>query len=100
MKYVRVRWNHALPDEPILLSSELDDQMWETRKVEVYADGRADFANHEVQSGSTKLGIEPYPTLEEIAADPQFEPTVISAEEFVAVWKQAKADGLARREPL
>jgi hypothetical protein len=43
MKYVKVRWNHALPNEPVVLYSELDDQMWETRKVEVYADGRADF---------------------------------------------------------
>lgn len=74
-----------------MLFSELTDDMWETRKVEVYADGRADFADSEERSGSTKLGIEPYPPLEEIAADPQFEPVVISAEEFEAAWKSAKA---------
>lgn len=91
MKYVKVRWIHAIPDEPVMLFSELTDDMWETRKVEVYADGRADFADSEERSGSTKLGIEPYPPLEEIAADPQFEPVVISAEEFEAAWKSAKA---------
>lgn len=91
MKYVKVRWIHAIPDEPVMLFSELTDDMWETRKVEVYADGRADFADSEERSGSTKLGIEPYPPLEEIAADPQFEPVVISAEEFEAAWERAKA---------
>jgi hypothetical protein len=91
MKYVKVRWIHAIPDEPVMLFSELTDDMWETRKVEVYADGRADFADSEERSGSTKLGIEPYPPLEEIAADPQFEPVVISAEEFEAAWESAKA---------
>jgi hypothetical protein len=91
MKYVKVRWIHAIPDEPVMLFSELTDDMWETRKVEVYADGRADFADSEERSGSTKLGIEPYPPLEEIAADPQFEPVVISAEEFEAAWESAKS---------
>lgn len=91
MKYVKVRWIHAIPDEPVMLFSELTDDMWETRKVEVYADGRAGFADSEERSGSTKLGIEPYPPLEEIAADPQFEPVVISAEEFEAAWESAKA---------
>lgn len=90
MKYVKVKWIHDLPDEPVTLYSELNDDMWETRKVEVYADGRTDFAYGEAQSGSTKLGIEPYPPLEEIAADPQFKPAVISAEEFETVWKQAR----------
>lgn len=36
-----------MPDEPVMLYSELNDDMWETRKVEVYADGRSDFANSE-----------------------------------------------------
>jgi hypothetical protein len=91
MKYVKVRWIHSLSDEPVMLYSELTDDMWETRKVEIYADGRADFANSEERSGSTNLGIEPLPSLEEIAADPEFEPAVISAEEFESVWEQAKA---------
>jgi hypothetical protein len=29
--------------------------------------------------------------LDQIAGDPEFEPTVISAEEFESVWKKAKA---------
>ena len=91
MKYVKVRWIHTSPDEPVMLYSELNDGLWELRKVEVYADGRADFADREERSGSTKLGIEPLPPLEEIAADPEFEPVVISAEEFETAWESAKA---------
>ncbi|ANY84031.1 hypothetical protein BB934_37860 (plasmid) [Microvirga ossetica] len=91
MKYIKVRWLHTSPDSPVLLYSELNDELWEVRKVEVYADGRVDFADREEQSGSTRLGIEPLPTLEEIAADPEFELTVISAEEFDSAWEVAKA---------
>ena len=91
MKYVKVRWIHTSSDQPVMLYSELNDESWELRKVEVYADGRADFADREDQSGSTKLGIKPLPPLEEIAADPEFEPIVISAEEFEAAWESAKA---------
>lgn len=91
MKYVKVRWIHTSPDYPVKLYSELNDELWELRKVEVYADGRADFADREEQSGSTQLSIEPLPPLEQIAADPEFEPVVISAEEFEAAWESAKA---------
>ena len=90
MKYVKVRWIHSSSDEPVMLYSELNDELWELRKVEVYADGRADFANRDERSGSTKLGIEPLPSLEEIAANPEFEPVIISAEEFEAAWRSAK----------
>lgn len=91
MKYVKVKWRHSLDDTPVLLYSELNSGLWEVRKVEVYADGRIDFADREERSGSTKLGIEPLPSLEEIAADPEFEPAAISAAEFESVWEQAKA---------
>lgn len=90
MNYIRVRWLHNSPASPVLLYSELNPELWELRKVEVYKDGRADFADREEQSGSTKISIEPLPTLEEIASDPEFEPVAISAEEFESVWKQAK----------
>jgi hypothetical protein len=93
MKYVKVRWIHELPDEPVMLYSELTDESWEVRKVEIYADGRATFADDSRSTGSTKLGIEPYPGLIEIAADPQFEPKEISADEFDVVWGRAAANG-------
>lgn len=77
-----------------MLFSELDAKHWEIRKVEVYADGRMDFADGKVQSGNTDLGLVPVPSLEEIASDPEFEPVATSAEEFEAIWKVAKAGNL------
>jgi HEAT repeat protein len=91
MRYIKVKWLHTSPDTPVLLYSELNGELWEVRKVEVYADGRMDFACREEQSGNTRLGIEPLPDLEEIAADREFEPAIISAEEFGSVWEKAKA---------
>lgn len=91
MTYIKVKWLHTRPNSPTLLYSELDPDFWEMRKVEAYADGRKDFADRESRSGSTKLGIEPLPPLEQIAADPEFEPVIISADEFESVWEEANA---------
>jgi hypothetical protein len=91
VKYIKVGWLHTLPDSPVLLYSELNPELWEARKVEVYADGQADFADREERSGSTRLSSEPLPTLEEIASNPEFEPAAISAEEFELIWKKARA---------
>jgi hypothetical protein len=86
MKYIKVRWIHSLPDEPIWLYSELNDDWWEVRKVEVFADGTKGYANHSEALGTTKLSIEPLPAIEEIASDPQFVPTEITRQEFEDVW--------------
>jgi len=41
--------------------------------------------------GTTFLGLEPLPTLLEIAAMPEFEPVAITKDEFEAVWLKATA---------
>jgi hypothetical protein len=89
MSYIKVKWIHSFPDEPILLYSELDDKRWEARKVEVFADERMGYAGAGARLGGTKLGKEPLPSLAEIAADPQFEPVEISKAEFETVWARA-----------
>jgi len=69
MRYIKVKWLHTSPETPVLLYSELNKELWEVRKVEVYADRRMDFANREELSGSTRLGIEPLPAVEKIAPE-------------------------------
>lgn len=88
MEYIKVLWKHSLVDEPCCLYSELDGDRWETRKVETYADGTNGYASHDEACGGTKLSIEPLPTLDEIAEDPQFAPFVIEQAEFDRVWQQ------------
>jgi hypothetical protein len=89
MRYVRVAWKHVFPDDPILIYSELDDDRWEVRKVEVFRDGALGYASAKGSSRSLGLGLEPYPPLEEIAGDPQFEPVEITRQEFEDIWLRA-----------
>ena len=87
-RYLKVRWNHDLADEPIWLYHEVSEGL-ETRKVEVYADGRMDFADAEASTGSTRLGDSLMPTIEELADDPEFTPADIDRAEFEDIWSAA-----------
>ena len=86
MKYIRVKWIHDHLDDPIWLFSEIDDDRWEVRKVEIFKDGRTGYASPDESVGGTFLGEAPIPPLDEIAADPQFVPRDISADEFERAW--------------
>jgi hypothetical protein len=86
MTYLCVKWLHKLSDEPVLLFSELDAHRLETRKVEVFRDGRQGFASRNEESGGSFLAELPTPELEILAADSEFEPAIISAAEFEKVW--------------
>jgi hypothetical protein len=88
MKYLEVEWCHSIPSEPVKLYSELDDGMWEIRKVEIYADGTAGYADAENRTRGTRLSLEPLPSVAEIASDPQFKPREISAQDFEIVWNR------------
>jgi hypothetical protein len=89
MTYFKCKWNHAHADEPVLLYSELDDERWETRTVEIFRDGKMGLADRDTEFGGSGLGLEPIPPLTEIAADPQFEPEAITKAEFELVWSEA-----------
>ena len=89
--YLKVEWKHDIEGEPVLLFSELDGDRMELRKIEVYRDGRADRADFQGRSGSTKLSIEPLPSIGDIASDPQFIPESITREEFESLWVQGNS---------
>lgn len=88
MQYIKVKWMHSHRDEPMWLYSELNEDRWETRKVEVFPDGTCGFAGPGGAAATSKLSIEPLPTLEEIASDPQFSPQEISQQEFEEMWER------------
>jgi hypothetical protein len=89
MQYIMVRWLHENAQYPILLYSELDEDRYETRKVDIFIDGRTGMADADFEYCDTALGELPTPELEEIAADPQFQPHAIRGLEFEAVWRMA-----------
>ena len=84
--HMRVRWVHSSIDEPVELWSELDQQREEVRKIEIWSDGRIGYAFDDVEVGGTRLGESSIPQLNEIAADPQFEPEAISRSDFEKCW--------------
>jgi hypothetical protein len=86
MRYLHVRWIHSSPTEPVEIFSEVDDEGYEVRKVEVFPDGHVGFADDREQACTTELGEKPVPDLEAIAADPQFQPRWISKEDFEKAW--------------
>src|SRR5437899_444473 len=85
----KVLWRHDSSDDPVLLYSELDSARCELRKVEVYADGRMDRADADLQTGNTWLSVGPLMSLDEIGAQPEFEPETISGSEFETIWNAA-----------
>jgi hypothetical protein len=86
LSYIRVRWVHDFPDEPVELWSELDADRFELRKLEIWADGRVGYAAPKLEAGGTRLGTEPVASLEELGSDPQFEPAEVSESDFNALW--------------
>jgi hypothetical protein len=89
MRYQKVEWHHESPDYPVLLFAEIDDSGMETRKVDVYSDGRWDYADATQSVGKTRLSIEPMTGIEEIAAQAEFSPVEISNGEFERAWSRA-----------
>ena len=86
MKYVKAKWLTASPGDPLLLYSELDDSRLEIRKIDVYSNGSAGWADRSSEHGSARLGIVPPPSLDEINAQGDFDAVEITPEEFERVW--------------
>jgi hypothetical protein len=87
--YIHSRWKNGPADSPSEFYSELDPARWETRKVEVFSDGRLGYASSARSAHGTRLGIVPVPPLDEIASQQEFETMFIQSAEFEAIWKRA-----------
>jgi len=90
VKYLRVRWTHSNDAFPVLLYSEIDDARWESRKVEIFLDGRIGWADAHHEVGGSTLGQAEIPPLNEINAQDEFEGFEIGAEEFETAWLKAR----------
>ena len=63
--------------------------------MEVCSDGRIGFASEAQSFNGSMLSIEPLPSIELIAKDPQFELEEIDQAEFDAVWNQARSQAFS-----
>ncbi|WP_372457308.1 DUF6881 domain-containing protein [Streptomyces olivaceus] len=86
MRYVRVAWRHDFADDPVLYLSELGDDGYEIRKVQFYRDGRAEWADESHETTTVGLSEIPFPALEEISSQPEFDAKLIDLKGFEQAW--------------
>ena len=99
MEYSKLIWTHGDHDLPIEIYSEYDADGWETRKVEVFADGSFGFAGAQSCSGATRLSLIQKPADSDVTADPQFHIESCTTAEFDRVWKSAQSRSPSRAVP-
>src|SRR5579859_7745079 len=100
MRYLKVHWKHENPDEPRWLYSELDDQRWERRKIDVFPDGRWGFADEHEEVGGSALGEAATPAMEQLNADPAYDATEIDRAEFEGLWSTRRQAQVMTDFPL
>ncbi|WP_216893588.1 DUF6881 domain-containing protein [Nocardia alni] len=88
-----VRWHHDFDDEPVDLFSEIGDDDYEVRKVDVYRDGHMEWADATHETATIELGQAPTPAPEEIDADAEFTAVRIEVAEFETMWSAAREHG-------
>jgi len=81
--FIRVQGKRDRADDPITLFIELDEERWEVRRVEVFADGRLGYASERGTFGPTTLGDGP------LAANPEFSSSEITRAEFETIFDEA-----------
>jgi hypothetical protein len=90
VRYVKTSWRHDFDDEPVLIYSELDEDSYETRKVEVFRDGRSEWSDENHQTDNIGLSEIPFPSATEISALSEFDVEEIASKEFEQVWEGAQ----------
>ena len=86
MEYLKVTWIHEDDSFPILLYSELDDERYEVRKIEIYRNGSFGLASLNYEYNGSMLGAGAVPDTAEIIKIPEFLVHDTSKDEFEAVW--------------
>ena len=90
--YIYSKWKQAAPGYPVEFYSELDHRRYETRKIEVFNDGRLGYASQEKNTHGTQLGIIAVPALAELKLLAEFITEEISKEKFDAKWKEIQTN--------
>lgn len=89
MKYILLKWFHNLDDEPYKIYSEIDDQRYEMRKIEMYKNGTIYICDEKMINSQIELADVAFPEdLDEINQDGQFFARYISKEEFESIWNK------------
>lgn len=88
-KYIKVDWKQNSPEYPIIIYSEIDDNSYETRKLEIFSNGDVGYADSKTDiNAKTVLSDQPVPDFEEIKKSPEFELFEITKEDFEKVLEE------------
>ncbi len=87
--YIYSKWKNSPAGSPVEFYSELDSARYETRKVEIFQNGKICYASQAKSTGETRLGITPVPPIAEIMSQPEFDIKTITKQEFENIWQQA-----------
>jgi uncharacterized protein YpuA (DUF1002 family) len=93
MAYERTEWRHDNPNSPVDIYSELDEDRWEVRKVEVFADGRMQYSDGVDSTGDSGLSEVPLPPITPREPGSPLHVTVVDEETFDRMWDLAVAPG-------
>lgn len=90
MEYYKIQWIHNFEDEPVLIFSEVGEDKYETRKVEIYKNGKIGYAFENLEFNGAGLSEKPFPPLNELNGKDEYEEILtseISIGEFEAIWQ-------------
>jgi hypothetical protein len=90
--YERLECIHNHEGEPRFIYSELDDERYETRKIDIFADGRmVKVGEDQPEQDSTGLAVLPIPGVEEVNAirAEEFRAEEIGSAEFEDLWRSS-----------
>ncbi|MFE3442186.1 DUF6881 domain-containing protein [Nocardia sp. NPDC059180] len=90
-RYIRIDRSDDSTTGPVTIFSEIDEDGYENRRVEVFRDGSSDFAGGLMEGETTILNDEPIPTVSEISQRPGVTAIEITLEDFQRAW--IAADG-------
>ena len=86
MEYIQLEWFHDMDTEPYIIYSEINDQRYEVRKVEVFKNGIIRY-REEISDSEIELADIQFPEdLNEINQDKQFHAMYIEKKEFERIW--------------
>jgi hypothetical protein len=91
LRYQKVTWSHDDDEEPVLFLSEVGDDGYEVRRVQIFRDDRSEWTDRDHPTESAYLAEDPVPPVVEIASQPDLEAGEITAAEFERAWSTAQA---------
>jgi hypothetical protein len=81
VQYYLGEWHHEFPDEPVWMAYEVGDDLWVTRMIEHFPDGRTEF-----RKGADVTVDVPFDLEEFDPPDPDMPLVAITATKFEALW--------------